>query len=149
MVFLPPATKLGQGNIFRTVCQEFHGGRVSRPTPRWGRLGGLAGGGPRPTPGGFQAQARGILTCTEADPPQTDGYCCGRNASYWNAFLFQDVIKSQTNESGGQESIPVGFIPEIWIDRYARVCYPGGLCIRGKSAPGGCLQNGGCLQIWG
>ena len=27
---LPPATKLGQGNIFRSVCQEFcpHGGHV-------------------------------------------------------------------------------------------------------------------------
>ena len=23
IVFLPPATKLGQGNIFRSVCQEF------------------------------------------------------------------------------------------------------------------------------
>ena len=23
-----------------------------------------------------------------ADPPSQDGYCCGRYASYWNAFLF-------------------------------------------------------------
>ena len=23
LVFLPPVTKLGQGNIFRSVCQEF------------------------------------------------------------------------------------------------------------------------------
>ena len=23
MLLLPPATKLGQGNIFRSVCQEF------------------------------------------------------------------------------------------------------------------------------
>ena len=23
-----------------------------------------------------------------ADPPPADGYCCGRYASYWNAFLF-------------------------------------------------------------
>ena len=21
-------------------------------------------------------------------PPKADGYCCGRYASYWNAFLF-------------------------------------------------------------
>ena len=30
----------------------------------------------------------GIPACTEADPPGRDGYCCGRDASYWNAFLF-------------------------------------------------------------
>ena len=29
----------------------------------------------------------GIPACTEADPPGRDGYCCGRYASYWNAFL--------------------------------------------------------------
>ena len=29
----------------------------------------------------------GISACTEADPPGRDGYCCGRYASYWNAFL--------------------------------------------------------------
>ena len=47
---LPPATKLGQGNIFRSVCQEFCSQGVSRPTPRGGRLKGLAGGGvSRPT----------------------------------------------------------------------------------------------------
>ena len=46
--------KLGQGNIFRSMCQEFCSeGGVSRPTPR-GRLRGLAGGGgfSRPTPRG-------------------------------------------------------------------------------------------------
>ena len=43
---------LGQGNIFRSVCQEFCPG----------------GGG--------------------VDTPRSDGYCCGRYASYWNAFLF-------------------------------------------------------------
>ena len=72
-LFLPPATKLGQGNLFRSVCQEFcsrgsgwvsrptprggagwgvwMGGEVSRPTPR-GELGSLArGGSPGPHPG--------------------------------------------------------------------------------------------------
>ena len=61
-----------------------------------GRLGGLAGGGGLQahtrgdvggvwSGGGLQAQARGgaIPACTEAD-----GYCRGRYASYWNAFLF-------------------------------------------------------------
>ena len=39
--FLPPATKLGQGNIFRSVCQEFcsHQGAVHA-----GRYGQQAGG---------------------------------------------------------------------------------------------------------
>ena len=84
---------LGQGNIFRSLCQEFssQGGGipaciaggipawdtslegVSRPTP---------GGVSRPTPGGWGLC---IQACTEADPPM-DGYCQGRYASYWNAF---------------------------------------------------------------
>ena len=81
---LPPATKLGQGNIFRSMCQEFcpQGGggggggarcrgvvsqqslQVSRPTPR-GKLRGLAGGwggSPGPHPGGkLRGLARGVL----------------------------------------------------------------------------------------
>ena len=73
---------------------------ASRPIP-WGRLGGLAGGGgfPGPYPGGswrvWPGGAPGpglggvcIPACTEADIPPADGYCCGRYASYWNAFLF-------------------------------------------------------------
>ena len=27
----------------------------------------------------------------QAPPPSRDGYCCGRYASYWNAFLFYNV----------------------------------------------------------
>ena len=58
---LLPATKLGQGNIVRSVCQEFcprggggsqHALQVSRPTPGGGRLRGLAGGVSRPIPRG-------------------------------------------------------------------------------------------------
>ena len=30
--------------------------------------------------------------CGNPPPPKADGYCCGRYASYWNAFLF--CIKS-------------------------------------------------------
>ena len=58
-------------------------GRVSRPTP---------GGSPGPHPGGLQAHTQGgcIPACTEADPP--NGYCCGRYASYWNAFLYRSII---------------------------------------------------------
>ena len=126
-LFLLPATKLRQDNIFRSVCQEFcsqggspgphPGGRLGvwrreSPGPHpVGRLVGLAGGSPcphlggvsKPTPRGMgvfrptargclQAQAQGCIpACTEADPPApADGYCCGRYASYSNAFLFTD-----------------------------------------------------------
>ena len=66
-LFLPPATKLRQGNIFRSVCQEFcwggvvsqhalqqvskggvvsqHAMQVSRPIPKGEVEGDLAGGG--------------------------------------------------------------------------------------------------------
>ena len=58
----------------------FTGGRYpSRspgPHPR-GELRGLAWGVSRPTPGGSPGQT-----------PQAGGYCCGRYASYWNAFLY-------------------------------------------------------------
>ena len=101
---------------FTHVCL-FHGGGgrgVSRPIPRGDVEGSGLGGSPvhtqgdiegsdlggvsRPTPkgvsrftpgGGLQAHTwGGIPACTEADPPTpADGYCCGRYASYWNAFL--------------------------------------------------------------
>ena len=156
--FLPPATKLGQGNIFRSVFQEFcsreegvsqHVLQVSRPAPREevegsgqgdlqantqgevegsGQVGvsrprgevegsgqeGLQahtqGGSPAQHPGGSpgpylgggvsRPPPRGVsrptprrvcvsqhaLTQSPSSPP-ADGYCCGRYASYWNAFL--------------------------------------------------------------
>ena len=57
--FLPPATKLGQGNIFTGVCDSVNGGGV--PAPGGGAcsvgsgLGGVwswGGSGPRGVPGG-------------------------------------------------------------------------------------------------
>ena len=59
------------------------GSGVFRPTPR---------GVFRQTPGGSPGPHLGrcIPACTEADPP--DGYCCGRGASYWNAFLFSGKV---------------------------------------------------------
>ena len=91
--FLPPATKLGQRDIFRSVCQEFcsqgwggipaciAGGipaclQASRPT-HMGEVEESGLGVSRPTPGeGLQAHTqavsrptpRGIPACTEADP---------------------------------------------------------------------------------
>ena len=57
-----------------------HALQVSRPTPRGQVEGSGQGASPGPHPGGC------IPACTEADPP--NGYCCGRYASYWNAFFF-------------------------------------------------------------
>ena len=56
---------------------QAHTQGVSRPTPR-GSPGPHLGVSPGTHPGG-------IPECTEADTPP--GYCCGRYASYWNAFL--------------------------------------------------------------
>ena len=54
------------------VCSQ--GGACSRGRSALG--GGVCSGGRVPAPGGH------------GDPPEADGYCCGRYASYWNAFLF-------------------------------------------------------------
>ena len=62
-------------------CPGPHWGGVSRPRP-----GGRLGSGQ----GGVQAHTWGCIpACTEVDTPPADGYCCGRYASYWNAFLFR------------------------------------------------------------
>ena len=31
-------------------------------------------------------------TPRDQTPPTADGYCCGRYASYWNAFLFLNIL---------------------------------------------------------
>ena len=70
------------------ALQQVSRGGVSRSTPR-GELRGLAWGVSSPTPGGVSRPTpwgRGIPACTEAET--SHGYCCGRYASYWNAFLF-------------------------------------------------------------
>ena len=69
---------LGQGNIFTPVCHSVQSGGVLQggvlPGGAWSRgVPGPGGGCLLPgVPGG--------------DPP---GYCCGRYASYWNAFLLK------------------------------------------------------------
>ena len=71
---------LGQGNIFALVCHSVHGGgawsRGSAPVGCLVPRGVCSGGvvlGPEGVPDG--------------ETPR-EGYCCGRYASYWNAFLF-------------------------------------------------------------
>ena len=86
---LPPATKLGQGYIFTGVCDSVH-------------RGGVCSGGGR-LPGGCLLQGGGLLpkgclllgsgVCSQGvclvETAPRDGHCCGRYASYWNAFLFE------------------------------------------------------------
>ena len=67
------------------------GGACSRGVP--GSGGCLVPGGSGPggclLPGGVCSWGGvGIPACTETEPPGRDDYCCGRYASYWNAFLF-------------------------------------------------------------
>ena len=63
---LPPANKVCEGYVFTRVCHSVHrAGECLLPV--WG--GCLLPGG-----------------CLVETPH--DGYCCGRYASYWNAFLF-------------------------------------------------------------
>ena len=83
----PCKWSLGQGNIFRSVCQEFcpqgglllRGGACSRGcllqgwVPALGQCLLQVGS----APGGWGC----------GDPPH-DGYCWGWYTSYWNAFLF-------------------------------------------------------------
>ena len=73
------------------------GGRVSRPIP----------GVFRPTPRGVSRLTHrvspgphlgvGIPACTEADTPSAYGYCCGRYASYWDAFLLGYLFAKDTH----------------------------------------------------
>ena len=73
---------LGQGNIFTPVCHSVHSG-------------GAWSGGGSSGPGGCLVLWRGLLPgvvpgpggCLVETPRPPDGYCCGRYASYWNAFL--------------------------------------------------------------
>ena len=85
-----------------------HGGGVCAWS--WGVPGAVGGGvcawscGGVPHPRGVCVWSRGVCAwfwggvgipaCTEAAPlPGRDGYCCGRYASYWNAFLFDLLYK--------------------------------------------------------
>ena len=116
--FLPPATKLGQGDICRSVCQKFcsqgrgypsmhcrflstgrAGEGVSRPAP----MGEVEGSGLRGSPG-----------------PHPDGYCCGRYASYWNAFLLNLIFEQKVKKQKTHLQIPENtckYLSKIAIER--------------------------------
>ena len=63
------------------------GGRVPSPGGCLGLGGCLVPGGSGPGGGVPAPGGSGPEGVPGGDPP--DGYCCGRYASYWNAFLFK------------------------------------------------------------
>ena len=66
--------KLRKGNVFTPVCQSFCSqGRGCLPQ----RMLAYSPPGRHPP---FRPPGQ--------TPPPADGYCCGRYASYWNAFMF-------------------------------------------------------------
>ena len=89
MSSLPSANEVCEGYVFTPVCHSVHGGglpqcmlgyhppppREQTPTP-WEQT---------PPPLGADTPPLG------ADTPPGDGYCCGRYASYRNAFLLGDL----------------------------------------------------------
>ena len=84
---LPPANEVWGKVIFSQACvkNSVHGGGgglgfCSREE------GGACLGEGVPAPGG-EGSAPGGGGCLVETPPR-DGYCCGRYASYWNAFLY-------------------------------------------------------------
>ena len=64
---------VAQGNVFTSVCHSVHRGESGQIPP----LG-------RPPPPHRQADP----PIPPGQIPPADGYCSGRYASYWNAFLF-------------------------------------------------------------
>ena len=68
--FLSPATKLQQGNVFTPLCDS------------GGSKGGLCSGG-------FLSR-RGLC---QVDRPRCCTVRCGRYASYWNAFLYEEFVR--------------------------------------------------------
>ena len=114
VAFLPPATKLGQGNIFRSVIQEFcpmGGGRHA-----WQGGACVAEGGMHSRTGmcgrgcAWQGAYVAEQACMAGVACMTGGVCMarggmcgryygirsmsGRYASYWNAILYLYVLKS-------------------------------------------------------
>ena len=103
-----PQTKLREGNVFTGVCDSVHRGVVPAPGGGGSAPGGCLLGGECLVPGGSAPAGcllqgvpalGGLLlggcllpggTCSGGCLVETlpEGYCCGRYASYWNAFLY-------------------------------------------------------------
>ena len=69
--------------IFSQACvkNSVHSGGVPGPGGAWS--------GGTPAPGGSAPGVSGLGGCLVEIPT---GYCCGRYASYWNAFLFLNIF---------------------------------------------------------
>ena len=80
-----PQTKLRQGNVFTRVCQEFCPPGGSGRQPLWTDI-PLGRHPPGQTPPAW-ADTPLARHSPWQTPPSADGYCSGRYASYWNAFL--------------------------------------------------------------
>ena len=85
--FYRPQTKLRKGNVFTPVCQSFcsQGGCLC-PSACWD------------TPPG-------------QTPPPADSYCCGRSASYWNAFLLFEK----------NQNVWTYFVISAWLKKSVKV----------------------------
>ena len=86
---LPPATKLGQGNIFTGVCDSVHRGE--------GLSQCMMGYHPHPPLDQAGTPPDQAPPLDQAGTPQSRAYweiwsMSGRYASYWNAILFMNVI---------------------------------------------------------
>ena len=92
-----------EGYVFTRVCHSVvtEGGCYPSMHCRWypsmpcSRRGACSCSGGAPAPGGVETPP----------PPKADGYCCGRYASYWNAFLFNNLNKCNV-VSGGTLTLP-------------------------------------------
>ena len=95
-ILLPSATKFAKV-MFLQVCvfPQVGGWYPSMPCNRSPR-------GAVPAPGVPAPGGRGGGSGGGGDPPPADGYCCGRYASYWNAFLLMNKINliSKVNDLG-------------------------------------------------
>ena len=85
-----------EGYVFTRVCHSVHRGLVSQHALQVVSQYALQQGGLLPRGcacsrggllGGCLLRGEGVET-----PLKADGYCCGRYASYWNAFLFFDLF---------------------------------------------------------
>ena len=105
------------------------------------------GGEGVPGPGGLVLGGVGIPACTEADPPERDGYSCGCYASYWKAFLFLFLLPAT---KFGQGNVFTSVCDSVLKEEGGgvhgrRVCVAGGACIAGGHA----WQGGGHVWLWG
>ena len=101
--------------MFSQACvkNSVHGGEVYTSPPRADTLPGRHPMGIHPPPQADTSQSRHLPRQTPPWPstslgrhllpgqtlPLADGYCCGRYASYWNAFLFEFATSCVRDQS--------------------------------------------------